>query len=81
MLEQHHASRADDDARSGHVDRVGLLVERCGQRVERSEEPLDRERLAFVDRPTCRHIGSNPLMELVAAASPSLAGTIQITSM
>ncbi len=69
VFEQHHASRPHDDARSGHVDGVGLLVERGHQRVERRQEPLDRYRLALVDRLTSRHIGPNPLMDLSSRIS------------
>ena len=81
VLEQHHATRPDHDARPRHVDRIGVEVEWSSQRVERRQEPLDRDRLAFVDRSTSSDIGSDPSMELVAAHSPDLAAHLQITSL
>jgi hypothetical protein len=53
VFEQHHAARPDDDARPGHVDGIGFLIERCRQRIEEGQEPLDRDRFTLVHRSAC----------------------------
>jgi hypothetical protein len=48
------------------VNRIGSLVERCRQRIERREKPTDRERLSLVDRPPNRNVSPNSPMESIA---------------
>jgi hypothetical protein len=55
VFEQHYSPRADDDAGSGHMDDIDVLVERGRQLVECSEERHDRLGLALIDR----HPGGN----------------------
>ena len=54
VLQQHHATRPDDEPRPGDVDRIDLLRERIGQRIERLDERADRVGLPVIDRVTVR---------------------------
>jgi hypothetical protein len=84
VLEQHHAARAHHDARTGHVDRIGVLVERHRQRIEQLQESLDRNPLAVVDRPARHHLGPNPppevVTEIITVHHTGVPGTARITS-
>ena len=54
VFEQHHTPWSDDDARPGHVDDVGFLIERGLQPIKRLQERHDRVGLSLIDRhPGC----------------------------
>lgn len=70
MPVQQHPTRADDDRRTGHVHRIGMLRERFGETVEQLEEPAPTLALALVDRPPGDHLIAHRAPQPAVAPDP-----------